>query len=366
MTIRPRSKFFASKAMSPARPAASVVGAYQLPQPLPLSKIIDMHCHTAGIGAGGSGCFISPLMERSFKFRHYLKSFGVTREEIEASGDRLIIDRIAERVAESRHVGRAVILGLDGVVGTGGELDRARTEVYVPNEYLAAEVARHPHLLFGASVNPYRHDARARLEWAKAHGAVLIKWLPAIQYIDPADKRLIPFYEKLIELNLPLLTHTGNEHSFTHSADHFCDPARLRRPLELGVTVIAAHVATGGHFGGERSIDRLARLMNEFPDLYADISALTLVNKAVYLREVISRPEFNRRLIYGTDYPLVNIPVLVSAWYHPLRLTARQMHSITKINNSWDRDVALKQALGFPTDVWSRAEAILSVPSMRN
>ena len=330
---------------------------------LPPGKIVDMHCHTAGIGAGGSGCFVSAHMEKSFKFDLYLKSFGVTRAEVEAQGDRLIVDRISARVAESQRVGQAVILALDGVINDRGELDRALTEVYVPNEFLAAEVARHSNLLFGASVNPYRVDALARLEWARAHGAVLVKWLPAIQRIDPADDRLIPFYKKLIELHLPLLTHTGDEHSFTRSTEEFCDPERLRLPLKLGVTVIAAHVATGGKFNGERGVDRLARLMVEFPTLYADISSLTQINKTGYLSEVITRPEFKHRLIYGTDYPLVNMPLLVSAWYQPRRLSLGQMRTIMKIKSSWDRDVALKQALGVPSEVWTKVEDLLPFPN---
>lgn len=367
MTILSRNKLEAGTALAVTAATTGLastgrLGPYQPPQPLPLTKIVDMHCHTAGIGAGNSGCFISPQMEKSFKFKHYLKSFEVAREEIEAKGDSLILDRIAERLAKSHYVGRAVILALDGVVDSRGKLARDRTEMYVPDEYLAGEVARHPQLLFGASVNPHRHDALDRLEWAKAQGAVLVKWLPAIQEINPSDKRFVPFYEKLIELGLPLLTHTGNEHSFTHSADELCDPALLRLPLQLGVTVIAAHVATGGRYQGERAIDRLARLMNEYPHLYADISALTLINKAGYLRDVISRPEFKYRLVYGTDYPLVNIPALVSPWYHPFRLTTRQMRAITKMVSAWDRDVALKQALGFPSDVWTRAEDILPIP----
>lgn len=298
-------------------------------------------------------------MEHSYKFDRYLKSFGVTRAEVETNGDAVILDRISEYVAASRQVDSVVILALDGVIDDRGELDLDRTEVYVPDDYLAAEVAKRPHLLFGASVNPYRPDALARLEWAKVHGAVLVKWLPAIQQIDPADQRLVPFYQKLIELQLPLLSHAGSEHSFTQSIDDYGDPIRLRLPLSLGVTVIAAHVGTGGSFHGERSIDRVARLMIEYPNLYADISSLTQINKSRYLKDVIRRPEFRHRLLYGTDYPLVAMPILVSAWYHPFRLSVRQMYSIMKIKNPWDRDVALKQALGFPSEVWTRAEEIL-------
>lgn len=329
-------------------------------QPLPVAPFIDMHCHTAGLGAGNSGCFVSEQMRHSFKLRFYLKSLGVTEKEILREGDALVLTRLSERLAGSQHVSRAVILALDGVVDAHGELDRAQTEIYVPNEFLATEVPKHPNLLWGASINPYRPDALARLAWARAHGAVLIKWLPSVQQIDPADERLIPFYKKMVELGLPLLTHTGNERSFTRSRDELCDPERLRLPLREGVTVIAAHAATTGKFAGERSFDRLARMMPEYPKLYADISSLTQINKHGYLGEVLHRPEFQHRLLYGTDYPLIAINPLVSPWYFPHQLTLRQSYACARIENPWDRDVALKQALGVPTEIWTRADDVLA------
>ncbi len=335
---------------------------YLPPQPLPATSFTDMHCHTAGLGAGGSGsgCFVSNRMRQSFKLRFYLNSFGVTEKEILREGDGIVLTRLAERLAGSRHVNRAVILALDGVVDAHGELDRAQTEIYVPNEFLAAETPKHPNLRWGASVNPHRPDALARLEWARAHGAVLVKWLPSVQHIDPADERLIPYYKKLVELGLPLLTHTGNERSFTRARDEWCDPERLRLPLREGVTIIAAHAATTGEFDGERSFDRLARLMAEYPNLYADISSLTQLNKLGYLGEVLCRPEFQHRLLYGTDYPLIEIHALVSPWYFPRQLSVRQRLTLARIANPWDRDVALKQALGVPAEVWAQADAILA------
>jgi uncharacterized protein len=342
--------------------APFLVGAkkpYQPPEPLPAGPFVDLHCHTAGLGAGGSGCFVSEKMRRSYKLRFYLKSFGVTEDEIVKEGDAIVLQRLSARLAGSHHVGKAVVLALDGAMDARGELDRARTEVYVPNEFLAAEIPKHPNLLWGASINPHRPDALARLDWAKAHGAVLVKWLPSVQHIDPADEKLVPFYRKLVELNLPLLTHTGDEHAFTTAEQALGDPERLRLPLREGVTIIAAHAATTGEVADERMFDRLARMMADHPRLYADVSSLTQLNKKRYLRELLTRPEFKGRLLYGTDYPLVEIRALVSPWYFPKQLTLRQRFTLAKIRNPWDRDVALKQALGFPATMWLNGETLI-------
>ena len=317
-----------------------------------------MHCHVAGLGKDKSGCYISDRLARSWKFGFYLRGFGISRRELREKGDSLCADRISEALAKSAHVSRAVLLAMDGAVDSNGALDLKRTEFYVPNEFVAAAVAHHTNLLFGASINPYRPDAVARLDWAATNGAILMKWLPSIQLIDPADERLIPFYNRMAELRLPLLVHTGTEHSFTWARDDFADPERLCLPLSLGVTVIAAHAAWPGKHAGERDVDRLARLMREYPNLYADISSLTQLNKLGALRHVLRQTEFHGRLVYGTDYPLVNMPI-VSPWFFPLDLKFSQRWWISRIKNPWDRDVALKQALGVPADVFARSGELL-------
>ena len=332
---------------------------YRATAPLPPPPRIDLHVHTAGIGAGGSGCLISRELETSWKFGLYLKAFEATRETLERNGDAWLVEKIAAHVEASTSVDQAVVLALDGAVDEQGRLDPAATEVHVPNEFLAREVARHPNLLFGASVHPRRHDALERLDACAAQGAVLVKWIPSVMHIDPADERLIPFYERLKHHRLPLLTHTGQERSFTHAEDDLCDPERLRLPLRLGVTVIAAHIASTGDTGGERHTDRLARLMAEFPNLHSEISSLTQANKLGYLGEALTRREFEGRLCYGSDFPLINT-ALVSPWLFAHRLTPAQIRRIDGLTNAWDRDVALKQALGVPPAVFARTAQLLA------
>ena len=327
-------------------------------------SLIDVHCHTAGIGAGGSGCFVSTALRKSWKYRIYLKAFGVTEKELQEEGDRLILQRLSENLAGSRRVAAAVVLAMDGVVDKNGELDEARTEIYIPDEFVAAETKLFPNLLFGASINPYRRDALQRLDKAAADGAVLVKWLPSIQHIDPADERLIPFYLKLKALGLPLLTHTGEESSFTRTRDELGDPERLRLPLSLGVKVIAAHAASNGKNQGEYSHDRFLRLSREYPNVYSDISALTQLNRLGHLRRLLKHRELHGRLLYGTDMPLLNTGI-VSPYAFLFRISLLRMFAIARIANPWDRDVALKEALGLAETVLARPTDILRLPPSR-
>ena len=319
---------------------------------------VDLHTHTAGIGAGGSGVFIGRTMRDNFRFSIYLRTFGVTREDLEDGGDGILIDRIATQVAASERVERAVVLALDGVVDAAGNLDREATQVYVPNEFVARETARHAELCFGASVNPYRHDALEQLVQVRDAGAVLVKWIPNIMDIDPADEAIRPFYERLAALGLPLLTHAGQERSFESAVDAYGDPLRLQLPLSLGVTVIAAHVATTGENHGQDNFERILPLFERYPNLYADISSLTQINKLGYLARALKVPSLPERLVYGTDWPLQFFP-LVSPYYHLNHIGLAEARSVAAFDNPWDRDVALKEALLVPHHVFERSAALL-------
>jgi len=327
-----------------------------------LSKqnVVDMHVHVAGVGAGESGCYVSDSLRRNWRYKSYLKAFGVSEKELVEEGDAIVFKKISDQIANSQQVSAAVVLALDGVVSPSGELDLSQTEVYIPNEFVQIESAKYPNLYFGASVNPYRRDAIERLEQVAKDGAVLIKWLPAIQQINPSDECLIPFYKKLVELNLPFLTHTGHEKSFSSTSENLGDPELLRLPLSLGVRVIAAHAATTGSSEGEDNMQRLLKMMPEYDNLYADISSLTQLNKQRYLPKLLANKEVHGRLIYGTDFPLINTP-LVSSWHYLGRLSFREMIANSRMSNPWDRDVHLKQQLDVPTDVFGRSAKILGL-----
>jgi predicted TIM-barrel fold metal-dependent hydrolase len=326
--------------------------------------IIDIHCHTAGIGAGESGCLVSPALRRNIRYRFFLRAFGVNERELEQQGDGLILERLSERLTHSQQVTAAVVLAMDGPLDSSGELDRSRTEIYIPNDFLARECRRYENLLFGASINPYRRDALERLEQVVAEGAVLLKWLPSIQVINPSDRHLDPFYRCLQELGLPLLTHTGNEESFTFADNSLADPQHLRRPLEMGVTVIAAHCASNGRNQGQHNLERLLPLFDEFDNLYADISALTQVNRLGHLPKILRHGHLHGRLLYGSDMPIISTG-LTSPWFHAYRVPLGEVRRISSLANPWDQDVELKRALGMTEGMFGNCARVLNLQAKR-
>lgn len=321
--------------------------------------IIDWHTHIAGLGYGGSGAFINDEMRNNFRFKYFLKWMDVSEDELQKEGDQVVVKKLSQKLSASRFVDQAIVLAIDGIIDRNtGQLDRTKTQFYVPDSYVYRETVKYDNLLFGASINPYRKDSLALLEQVAGQGAVLVKWIPSIMDIDPADTAIIPFYRKMAELGLPLLTHTGREKSFAHARDELADPRKLSLPLEQGVTVIAAHISTTGVSEGERNFERILPMFRKYPNLYTDISSLTQINKTGFLARALKVPGITERMIYGTDWPLQYFPV-VSAWYHVNHIGFRKAWEVGGYDNPWDRDVKLKRAFGIPDNVFTRSVGLL-------
>lgn len=359
MKIKPVILFIALVILSAGR----LEGLSAADEPLEDRHIIDWHAHAAGLGYGGSGAFINEQLRNNFRFRFFLKWMGATQKELAAEGDQIIIRRLSEALSQSKYVDQVVVLAMDGIVDPAtGVLDRENTQMYVPNVYVAGETAKYTNLLFGASINPNRKNSLELLEQAAAQGAVLVKWIPSIMAIDPSDPSFVPFYRKMAELGIPLLSHTGMEKSFAHAHDDLSDPQKLTLPLRHGVTVIAAHLAATGKSEGQDNFERLLKMFAAYPNLYADISSLTQINRLGYLVKALKAPGLTERLLYGSDWPLQFFP-LVSPWFHVHHIGGAATWQVAGIGNPWDRDVGLKQALGVPPSVFSR---VVGIPATKH
>lgn len=225
---------------------------------------------------------------------------------------------------------KVLLLAMDACHDDNGTPRPELTHFSFGNDLCAAAARRAPERLeWAASIHPYRPDAIEELKRVKTLGARAIKWIPAAQGIDPASARCDSFYAALATSGLPLITHAGAERA-TPGDDELCNPLRLRRALDHGVRVVAAHCAT---MGSSRDLDRGAngpttdsfalfeRLMDEprYENLlFGDLSAIPQLGRSgAPLRRIVERSatgcDWSRRLLHGSDYPLPGVMPLYSA-----------------------------------------------------
>ena len=294
------------------------------------SQLWDGHVHIAGIGDGNTGVWITPRMSSPFhpwqnlQRRFYLNASCTERE---GNVDTDFVTRLLGCLDAFPQGTKAMLLAFDFYHDERGTRQEDLSSFFVPNRYAAELAQRYPDRFeWICSIHPYRADAVDELHWSARQGARAVKWLPSAMGMDPASPKCDRFYQALIGLNLPLLSHGGEEQAVASGATaEFNNPLRLRRPLDQGVRVIVAHCASLGESidtddgpnGARReNFELFERLMNEARyerQLFGEISALTQANrKESVVATLIRRVDWHPRLINGSDYPLPGVIPLIS------------------------------------------------------
>jgi predicted TIM-barrel fold metal-dependent hydrolase len=257
------------------------------------------------------------------------------------SNQKYVDDLLAE-LRKAQYVEKAVLLGMDGVYDASGVLDAGKTEFLVGNDYVFRIAHAYPDRLWpGVSINPQRRDAIEELDRCVEAGAKLVKVLPNTQGFDPGNRRYIPFYRRLARHKIPFLSHVGYEIVLIGQDQSAGDPNKLRVPLEEGATVIAAHGCSNGLVAYEPYYRTLLDLVRRYVNFFADVSALTLPNRFGMLWRLQRHPEVHARLLFGTDYPLA-----VFHWPCWGRIGLRDVRTIIRTNNRFDRKYLILKALG--------------------
>eukprot|EP01060_Flectonema_neradi_P014067 TRINITY_DN20794_c0_g1_i1.p1 TRINITY_DN20794_c0_g1~~TRINITY_DN20794_c0_g1_i1.p1 ORF type:complete len:610 (+),score=85.33 TRINITY_DN20794_c0_g1_i1:235-1830(+) len=299
------------------------------------APVYDFHVHCVGLQKEVTGCC---LHEKIFSWKHpvnftkhkfFMKGLGVTSLEDDLI-DSNMIDRLQILTSEIASylpggMYRSVVLAFDRVYNKDGEIDHDKTAMYVPNDHVVSMCSKYPdHMIPACSIHPYRKDCVDELRRCHKLGIRIVKWLPNTQMIDPSCELCDPFYKAMKFFGMTLLCHTGAEHSITFCGvdDDLGNPLHLRRALDCGVRVILAHCASEGtsidldSYWKSRcnSIDLFYRMMAEkkYEELlFADISALTCFKRLKNLVKILDSTEIHSRLLYGSDYPVPCVPLVV-------------------------------------------------------
>ena len=315
---------------------------------------IDMHVHMVGNGVAGSGGWLRLKGWHRWLAGFMLRQLGVPASALEGDLESIYSDHLAKLVRDSS-MDAVVLLAHERVHDPDGTPREDLGSMFVPNDVVLGLAKTFPEFLPGVSIHPARRDALDELERCLAAGAVLMKCLPNCQNIDFSDRSYRSFWERMAEARLPLLAHTGGEHTVPVINAALADPKLLRFPLECGVTVIAAHCGTSSGGFDHDYFDDWVEMLREFSNLYGDISAMVSLNRCGHLRDCL-RDEIAPRILHGSDFP---VPVLghrmwLQGWID--RVTFRRCQ---RVANSLDRDWEFKSALGFPDEIATRPAALL-------
>ena len=339
--------------------------------PLEFRKsILDVHSHLACLNY--SGCYIRPGFKNSFKFKFYMKASGLEASDLDSpDADEIMLSTYVKRLNESELYSSAIVYALDGFYDEKGELDREKTDIMIPNEYIHDVSKKVRNLYFGASINPNKKDALAELDLVYNQGAKLIKWIPCIMGIDLKNPtpQVNQFLDRMKELDLPLVMHVGGENTFSWADKDLCDPRNVETPLKKGLTVIAAHGAISGKFDEKPGYTYLLDLVQKYPSLYVDNSAGLFVNRLGFYKDVFLT-HFHGRTLQGTDYPLSYVGFVgfqaISLSQFKEEMSEFWYRYAKKTKNIHDLEAAIKIGLGTTLKDIKLSYEVFNIPYKSN
>ena len=307
-------------------------------------QTVDFHTHLLNPGVSFERTFDKVVIPI------FSKLLGFEAKALKRDKYKEYVRGLTQGVTDSKYVKKIVLFPVDSRVNADGcVVDHDKTVCSCNDAVLSLYQEHSDKIIPFFSINPNRKDALELIDKYVALGFVGAKFLQNYWYLDASDEKYRAYYEKLKEHNLPLIIHTGNEGTIDASRVYE-GLNMLTLALEVGVNVVAAHMASGHHEHGWRfwrSLSKkttyfnkqyftLLQMLEKHPNLYADISAMITPVRARQLRHLSQQTHIHHKLLFGTDFP---VPFNIR--YNTLDLPKQTLKTIAAIKNPFDRYTAV-------------------------
>jgi len=264
--------------------------------------IVDAHCH---------------IWEEKLMSAEMAKMIGVLAERFRASDPELVmngtIDRLIGEMDEAG-IDKTVLLALDIGIAFSSDLT-----VRDYNDYVADIVREYPDRIIGfAGIDPRRgKEAVVELQRCFDMGLRGLK-LWTLTGFYPDDESYYPLYEKVAELGIPMLVHTGSGPPGTY--------IKFNRPLYVDkvavdfpeIKIIMAHI-------GAPWVDEAIAIVIKNSNVFVDISGWEPTLKAApfvlcqALTQIKMATGSLRQVLFGSDWPLFTPVMSLREWVEGIK-----------------------------------------------
>lgn len=176
------------------------------------------------------------------------------------------------------------------------------TPLAANNQETLAYCKRCRNFLYAPNLNPLSKNFKDDINEAVMNDAVLVKVLPSFQCVDLSDERCRPFFKELVKYKLPLLVHTGVEHTFKGN-NNLNNPLLLEKAAQMGVTIICAHCGCPMMLHEKSFFKEWIYLAKKYPNVYGDVSGFSGYVRHLWLSKILKDPSLKDKILFGTDCP---------------------------------------------------------------
>ncbi len=208
-----------------------------------------------------------------------------------------------QHLAACEHADRTIVVGFKS----------RYLDADVPNDYVADYVKQHPDRMIGfAGVDPGNvREALSDVDQAYHDlGMKGVAIAPAAQDFHPAGSNAYRVYEKLNELQLPMLVHQGIYFS-ARSKLEYARPVLLDQVARdfPDLKIIIAHL-------GYPWIDEVVVLLGKHPNVFSDVSGLLTQSWRSY-NALLTAYQYGviDKLLFGSGFPFTSTADSIEALY---------------------------------------------------
>jgi hypothetical protein len=252
----------------------------------------------------------------------FSKAFGIPKETV---ASQLLPQLWASnagalvKVLDKARIDKAIVTGVDYGMSIVGE---AKWSVEEMNQWVAKQAGEYPDKLVAlCAVDPRRGERAIKLveKAIKEWGMKGVKFHPTAGFY-PDDSAYFPLYQKCVELDVPLYSHTAALITAPLESKYadpiYLDGVAARFP-DLKIVLL--------HFGGMNWTFKCAEIMTARANMYSEISGhqVAAVGMPEYelrtLRNLLDvpallGPSIRDRLMFGTDWPYIVSVMSDDAW----------------------------------------------------
>jgi len=222
------------------------------------------------------------------------------------------IERLIKEMDEAG-IDKTVLLALDAALAFPSHISMRDY-----NDYVAEIVQRYPKRIIGfAGIDPRRgKEALVELDRCVDKGLSGLK-LWTLTGFYPDDEQFYPLYERVAELGLPVLVHTGTGPPGTYlkfNRPVYVDKAAVDFPEN---TFIMAHL-------GMPWVDEAIAIVIKNPNVYVDISQWQVFSKTPFvLCQALTQLKMGcggmNRVLFGSDWPLLTPLLSQKEWVETIK-----------------------------------------------